>query len=404
VKDIFLNNDFEYFFDLYKFENPSLVREILEKCLLFQIIKDGVDETLKHSEDLLIIQQNLFKECQAFVNIKYSELNFHELIDFMKNIFTQNLLNKVQEHPLFSNGNYHIKFSFLREHFFGGFINPNSYMLSENKEFNYLNQNKEYFKYLDKGFIFGAIFTLVDFDFFSKKINYLSTNRGNQKRVMMNSSEKDLNSIIVEFSRIDQINYEFIQQCLNILGIDGELEINRYENTISTFYILNNNKKIALADLGFGYSQVIPIILKVHNLLFKESILENIDGFPEFDNSKTLILEEPESNLHPNLQSKLAELLSYIHVKFNVFFIIETHSEYFIRKLQYLTAKNELKIKDSVIYYFNDDKYVSKTEPKVKEIFINEDGGLTDSFGPGFFDEATKLQFDLIRLQKQQMN
>jgi len=138
--------------------------------------------------------------------------------------------------------------------------------------------------------------------------------------------------------------------------------------------------------------------------LFKESILENIDGFPEFDNSKTLILEEPESNLHPNLQSKLAELLSYIHVKFNVFFIIETHSEYFIRKLQYLTAKNELKIKDSVIYYFNDDKYVSKTEPKVKEIFINEDGGLTDSIGPGFFDEATKLQFDLIRLQKQQMN
>ena len=117
-----------------------------------------------------------------------------------------------------------------------------------------------------------------------------------------------------------------------------------------------------------------------------------------------MILEEPEANLHPSLQSKLADLLMYIQEREGVKFTIDTHSEYFIRKLQYLTAKKDLKTEDSVIYYFNDDKYVTNTEPKVKEIFINEDGGLTDSFGPGFFDEATKLQFDLIKLNKQQMN
>jgi predicted ATPase len=171
---------------------------------------------------------------------------------------------------------------------------------------------------------------------------------------------------------------------------------------------VSNNKKLALADLGFGYSQIIPIILKIHNFLpdAKNSVLKSSrykNHLKQVDFG-FLILEEPEANLHPNLQSKLAELLIYIETVINIKFIIETHSEYFIRKLQYLTAKKELKTENSVIYYFNDDKYVNASEPKVKEIFINEDGGLTDSFGPGFYDEATKLQFDLIKLNKQQLN
>jgi hypothetical protein len=242
---------------------------------------------------------------------------------------------------------------------------------------------------------------------FNEKTHYLSPNRGNQKRVLMNQSDKEIDSIILEFAMRNYINKEFIEKCFELLGIEGTLEVNRYENTISTVYLEKGNQKIALADLGFGYSQIIPIILKVHNLIPDKDVKKKIGRIGRIDDSSilgTLILEEPEANLHPNLQSKLADTLAFIKNSLNIKFIIETHSEYFIRKLQYLTAKNELKTDDSVIYYFNDDKYVTNKEPKIKEIFINEEGGLTDSFGPGFFDEATKLQFDLIRLQKQQMN
>ena len=75
-----------------------------------------------------------------------------------------------------------------------------------------------------------------------------------------------------------------------------------------------------------------------------------------------------------------------------------------IRKLQYLTAEKEIEPGEVNIYYFNADEFVSKEEPKVKKIQIDEFGALSDNFGPGFFDEATNLKFELIRLNKGQNN
>ena len=85
-------------------------------------------------------------------------------------------------------------------------------------------------------------------------------------------------------------------------------------------------------------------------------------------------------------------------LKFGSKFIIETHSEHLIKGLQILTAKHYLKpdlkreihpslsTDDSVIYYFNDVKYVNENEPKIVKIEITENGNLTDTFFKGFFD------------------
>ena len=72
--------------------------------------------------------------------------------------------------------------------------------------------------------------------------------------------------------------------------------------------------------------------------------------------------------------------------------------------MQFLTAKDQLPTSDSIIYYFNADKFVTSKEPKVKKIEITETGNLTDSFGPGFFDEVTQLQFDLMKVNMEQRN
>ena len=90
--------------------------------------------------------------------------------------------------------------------------------------------------------------------------------------------------------------------------------------------------------------------------------------------------------------------------QFGIIFIIETHSEYLIRKLQYLTAKGELSSEDSVIYYFNSPEANLENEQQIKAIVISEDGTLSSDFGSGFFDEADKIALDLFLLNQSQKN
>lgn len=367
--------------------------KVWEEGLFFKIFINKKEQTLEYKKVVREIQRDLFNgENQLSVidpiNSSVYELISNEL-NYLLNDLKEGFCDALIEHTGISEDDLKIEIS----EFGKNFLFANIFQSYDKK---------------DRNFFISTLLNLINEDQVTQKLFYLSPERGNQKRVLMNQSEKDIDSIIVEFSKKQNIHKNFLTKCLEILEIEGELEINRYENTISTIYLVKEDKKIALADLGFGYSQIIPIILKVHNLLpdIDVNVLKEQRRTQNYlkDDFGFLLLEEPEANLHPNLQSRLAELLVFIRSFINIKFIIETHSEYFIRKLQYLTAKNELKTKDSVIYYFNDDKYISSSEPKVKEIFINEYGGLSDSFGPGFFDEATKLQFDLMKLNKEQLN
>lgn len=85
--------------------------------------------------------------------------------------------------------------------------------------------------------------------------------------------------------------------------------------------------------------------------------------------------------------------------KFNIQFIVETHSEYLIRKLQYLTAKNEIKPENTAIYYFHNPSNIPEGENQVKRIEIRSDGMFKNDFGSGFFDESVLLTIDLLKIQ-----
>jgi predicted ATPase len=238
-------------------------------------------------------------------------------------------------------------------------------------------------------------------------ISLLSVNRGDQSRMYSAHGNMELNELLFQFDDLlnsagkNKIYIEdFINNYLNELNIGAKLTINKIEETAFTIKIksLETRQNVSLSDLGFGYSQFIPILLKIASL----ALTNNYGGY----SPSILLLEEPEANLHPNFQSKLADLIVDAGAKFNIQFLIETHSEYLIRKLQYLTAKEKIKPEDSVIYYFHDPNNVPEGEEQVKELRINEDGSLTGDFGSGFFDEADRIAIELYRLQrnKTQMN
>lgn len=222
---------------------------------------------------------------------------------------------------------------------------------------------------------------------------YLQSVRANAKRLYKNSSEGTaINELLLELSQIDfkakdkKANREFICYWLREFGIADDYKINRIEGVASQVLMIRNDKEENLADMGYGVTQVIPIIFKIAILKWEKTILKW---------KKTILIEEPETNLHPKLQSKLADMLIDAWEKFGVRFIIETHSEYLIRKLQYWVAKKKITPEDTSIYYLYNPEQVPEGRKQVEKIEILEDGRLNNDFGTGFFDEAAKLIGDI---------
>lgn len=234
--------------------------------------------------------------------------------------------------------------------------------------------------------------SLKEFENGFTSISSLSSVRANSERLYSNNSDiVDINSLLIDFSRLtfkrnDPIE-TFINRSLQKFSIGSEIKINRYQGTASEIFVMRNGEDVLLADLGFGFTQLVPIILKIAVAAYRKQMDDPFDPFP----SSIFLLEEPESNLHPSYQSKLAELIVDAARTFNIQFIIETHSEYLIRNLQYMTAIKTLKPQDTKIYYFHQPGSEDFEEAPYRVIEIMKDGRLSNEFGEGFFDEIPRL-------------
>ena len=82
-------------------------------------------------------------------------------------------------------------------------------------------------------------------------------------------------------------------------------------------------KVVTIADVGFGISQLLPILVL---------------GLRS-DSSSLLLLEQPEIHLHPRLQANLADFLLTLSSRGRRL-IVETHSEHFINRLRRRIAED----------------------------------------------------------------
>lgn len=194
----------------------------------------------------------------------------------------------------------------------------------------------------------------------------------------------------------------FINKWLSIFGIGDSIEITGTDEGLGLMMYLNNGKtKRLLADEGYGITQLVSLLLQIDNSIpsFQEAEEKKYIGKESFVfnyQPKIICVEEPEVHLHPKFQSLLADMFVEAYQKYNIHFIIETHSEYLIRKLQVMVADkdNPLKPNDvSLNYVEKDEEGVSHN----RQIKIKDDGGLSDSFGKGFYDEADSLALELMK-------
>ena len=189
----------------------------------------------------------------------------------------------------------------------------------------------------------------------------------------------------------------FLNKFLRIFEISDGVELMPgIDGGNLSIYLIKNGQRTNLADLGYGISQLLPILFRI-----ALSINYTSAGIK---NGELLIIEEPETNLHPSLQSKLADMFVYCSNNYKIQFILETHSEYLIRRMQGIVASGEF-LHDKVnCYYFYNPEKIPEGEQQIYEMQFLEDGSLSKYFGKGFFDESSVLNIALYNQTKSNQN
>ena len=266
----------------------------------------------------------------------------------------------------------------------------NSQIERKNKQIKKISSFPDYY------FPFLSLF----FEINNINIHHLSPNRTKQERLYIKNHENtEIETEIAKFVKTPHVS-NFIQTWLEIFKLGEDINIRDIEGIASMVLITEKNKTVNLVDLGFGAGQILTILLKIANTINEIYTERKItSGLRRLKNkgSNLIIIEEPESNLHPALQSYLAFLFIEVYKEFGIRFVIETHSEYFIRNLQLLVAEkhDSFEKNETVIYYMSN----TKNEKRINKITINEDGSLSDKFGEGFLDEATQKALKLMELK-----
>ncbi len=147
--------------------------------------------------------------------------------------------------------------------------------------------------------------------------------------------------------------------------------------------------EVPFDSLGVGSRQLIVLLMNMALVITQAAR----KSYP------TLVtIEEPEQNLHPAIQSKLADMFLDFYNQFGCQCIVETHSEYIIRRAQVLVAegirKKAFSLEDNPfkVYYFPDD------DSSPYDMTFKENGRFERSFGSGFVDVAGESNLALLDL------
>lgn len=175
----------------------------------------------------------------------------------------------------------------------------------------------------------------------------------NAKRIRFTAPpENDL--LMLDISRLDTL-MNATKTWANYFGI-GEVNIEPFQEMLK-LSIANDN----IVDVGFGISQGLPVIIS--GLLLNKH--------------ETLLLEQPEIHLHPNMQMKMADfLISQAYNKKNI--ICETHSDHIINRIVRRVMEDKTgNLQNLVKIYFVQGKNVDN--PIYKDISIHPVDGLVNA-------------------------
>lgn len=170
--------------------------------------------------------------------------------------------------------------------------------------------------------------------------------------------------------------------------LDIEFFAEPHEGHIEMMISYRGGPKRNLVDVGFGYSQILPIIALIWNEIYlncghERGIWNNLRD------EHIIVIEQPELHLHPRMQGLFVRMLIILvrickEQDLDVRFIIETHSETVLNKLGHYVSIKELRDEDIQVLLFKRD---IENGNKITTTSYNADGYL-EQWPLDFFDDG----------------
>lgn len=163
---------------------------------------------------------------------------------------------------------------------------------------------------------------------------YLEQNRTN---ITINHLGEGYLEQIIQWELRDKAKYAQLVQTMKDLELlasirTKRMEGGRYEMAVR---VKEDGVETSLTDIGFGVSQFLPIVVADLQL----------------PNGSTLFVSQPETHLHPSVQSSFGDYLVRQANTLDKNYIIETHSEYLLNRIRLAIVKGEIKEEDVSVYY-----------------------------------------------------
>ena len=127
-----------------------------------------------------------------------------------------------------------------------------------------------------------------------------------------------------------------------------------------------DSQLVLLPDVGFGVSQVIPVLVMLAYVPV----------------GSVIILEQPELHLHPSAQSALADVILETAKARRAQVILETHSEHLLRRIQRRVAEEKAAADQIALHFCHYEDGLSRLET----LELTELGEI-GNWPPGFFGD-----------------
>ena len=178
-------------------------------------------------------------------------------------------------------------------------------------------------------------------------------------------------------------------------NFDGiEFDVKQDSSNLSLI-LAKSGQVINLADTGFGYSQILPILLYLWRKTKMKRTYFRRGFWNTNSNQSLLIIEQPELHLHPALQANLIDSFARIvkNEKLDVSIIIETHSDTIVNRLgeHVISNKSNIDSDDVNLVFFEEDKE-NNGLAKLRQIKFDEHGRLK-GWPVGFFEPGPIISF-----------